>query len=508
MQYISRLEIAIGGLEPPDTRGAARASRKSKGSLLKSCLWPAALAFAGCTTIPDDLGRGEIEAMVAERGHAHEVAVQADTTASLIEQLIAAPLTPENAVRITFLNNPALAAEIARLGFGAAELYEAGRISNPVFNAAFLDANVAGEKDQITYGLAVSFTDLLTLSSRKRLSQGAFAALKQSLGAEVMRFAAATEKHYFEYVAAVQVANLRKQAAIAAGLSAALTERYHAAGNVSVADLAVQKATASEERLRSLRTEDEAEAARNALATSLGLSMAGSWTVPKQLPLPVAAESNLDSLLQVAHESRLDLLAARTDAEVRADRLGVVNWTRWLGEVDLGAEHERETSGTRLTGPTVGLELPIFTTHRDQQLRADAEWQRSIADVRRITIDVDNSVRLAYAVLNNTRARVEETGGVLIPQRVEAVAQAQAEANFMLTSVFELIRLKQLEYDAYQAHIEAIRDYWLQRSALALAVGNALPGTPGSLPAELPSGQPSPEPAAKQDHDHHHGGTP
>ena len=483
----------------PDACGTA-----GVGQVLRTLLWPAVLALAGCTTIPADLGRSDIEALAGDRGHAHAIATPESDTASLVQELTAEPLTPESAVQITFLNNPALAGELARLGFGAAELYEAGRISNPVFNAAFLDANVAGEKDQITYGLAVSFTDLLTLSSRKRLSEGAFVALKQTLGAEVMRFAADTETRYYEYVSALQVARLRRQTAIAAELSAALTERFYEAGNVSAADRAVQRATASEARLHALESDDESGLARSALATALGLSTGGSWTVPEQLPLPVAAESDLDSLLKVAHESRLDLLAARTDAEVRADRLGVVGWTRWLGKVDLGVEHERETSGTRLTGPTVGLELPVFTAHREQQLRADAELQRAIAEVRRIVVDVDNSVRLAYAILLNARTRVEETGQVLIPQRTEAVTQAQSEANYMLTSVFELIRLKQLEYDAYQAHIEAIRDYWLQRSALALAVGNALPGAASEFPSE-----PIPvEPAAVKEHEHHHGGTP
>lgn len=463
------------------------------------------LFIAGCTTVPADLGRGEVTALLAERGQHNELPDGDEAAMAMLDTLTAVPLTPQSAVRITFLNNPSLSAEIARLGFGAAEVYEAGRISNPVFSAAFLDSNFAGDKDQITYGLAVSFTDLLTLSSRKRLSEGAFAAMKQSLGAKVMRHAAGTEASYYRYVSAMQVAKLRAQTAIAAELSAAMTERYHAAGNVTAGDLALQKATASEARLDALAAESESEVARSALATALGLSSGAGWTVPDQLPLPMPSESDLESLLKLAEASRLDLAAARTDAAVRADRLGVVNWTRWLGDVDLGIEHERETSGTRLTGPTVGLEVPIFNTHRDAVLRADAELQSAIAEVRRISIDIDNGVRLAYALLLNTRARVDETRAVLIPQRIEAVAQAQAEANFMLTDVFELIRLKQLEYDAYQAHIESIRDYWLQRSALGLAVGNSLPAGEQILEESIEPDSPiRPEEPATDHSGHHH----
>ena len=46
----------------------------------------------------------------------------------------------------------------------------------------------------------------------------------------------------------------------------------------------------------------------------------------------------------------------------------------------------------------------------------------------------------------------------------------------MLIGAFELIQSKQLEYDSYAAYIEAIRDYWLARTALARAVGRKLPG--------------------------------
>ena len=60
---------------------------------------------------------------------------------------------------------------------------------------------------------------------------------------------------------------------------------------------------------------------------------------------------------------------------------------------------------------------------------------------------------MAYAELQNTRARVAEYRTVLIPQRVETVARAQEEVNYMLIGIFELLALKQDEYDAYQGYL-------------------------------------------------------
>ena len=64
---------------------------------------------------------------------------------------------------------------------------------------------------------------------------------------------------------------------------------------------------------------------------------------------------------------------------------------------------------------------------------------------------------------------------VLIPQRVATVTAAQQEFNYMLIGAFELIALKQDEYDTYQGYLEAISDYWTARAELGLAAGAALP---------------------------------
>jgi len=440
----------------------------------KPRLWTviAVLALSGCASAPVDLGRGEVDALVTARGQSIDVA-----TDELLASLTAAPLSPESAVRIALINNPQLQSTYATLGFGAADVYEAGRIRNPLISGSVLSSNAAGEVDQVTLGLVMSFTDLITLPARKRLSLGAFAALQQSVGAEVLIVAADAEKAYYEYVGAQQVAALRAQIAKAGALSAALAQRFREAGNMTPRELALERATASEARLDALEAEVAAFAARTELAAILGLSVGGSWSAPAALHLPLETEDELDGLLVTAKETRLDLAAARTQADVLADRLGVVNWTRWLGELDVGYERERETDGVRLTGPTVDWEIPVFNQHKDAVLRANADLQIAINELRRISIDVDNSVRMAYAELENTRARLAEYRTVLIPQRIETVARAQEEVNYMLIGIFELLALKQDEYDAYQGYLETIRDYWLARADLSLATGSVLPSS-------------------------------
>jgi len=432
--------------------------------------------LSACTTIPTDLGRSEVDNLLAERGRSSANMNAEQAPAELLGSLTAEPLTADAAVQIALLNNAGLQATYAELGFAAADVYAAGRIRNPVLSASVLDSSVAGAANQVTLGLALSLTDLLTLPARKRLSEAAFAALRLSLGDAALRTSAATEQAWYDYAAALQIAAMRQQIASAASASEQMAERFFTAGNINARDLALQRAAASEARLQVLHAEADTLTARSSLANLLGLSTAANWTVLDRLPAPPAHEDDLESLIDLAQSSRLDLAAARTQADLQADRLGVVNWTRWLGELELGYEREKESDGSRLTGPGLAWEIPIFTQNRDQQLRAEASMKKAVFEVQRLDLEVDNQVRLSHAELINTRAQIAELRDGLIPQRVESSARAQEEVNFMLMGVFELLAIKQDEYQSYQTYLEAVRNYWLARTDLRLAVGNALPG--------------------------------
>ncbi len=431
------------------------------------------LGLSGCASVPADLGRSDVDSLVTERGQA----VDTGDTAALLASLVTPALSADDTVRIALINNPELQATYAELGFAVADVYEAGRIRNPILSGSVLSSNRSGELDQVSLGLVTSFTDFITLPARKRLAAAEYAAVKQLIGAAVLETAADAESAYYQYVGAKQVSALRTQIAKAAGLSVALAERYHDAGNLTPRELAMERAAAAEAQLEAFAAGAEAYAMRTALGTVMGLSVNGSWDASAQLPVPLASDGPLDELLELAAQSRLDLAAARAHADRVADQRGVTGWTRWLGELDVGVERERETDGARLTGPTADWELPLFTQNRDALMRLDAELLIAIAEVRRLTLAVTNEVHLAFAETANARARVTAYRDTLVPARVAITARAKEEESFMLIGIFELLEIKQQEYDAYQGYLEVVRDYWLARTELARAVGNTLPGS-------------------------------
>lgn len=470
-------------------------------SLLPGILVTSALLLAtGCTSLPPDLGRGQIDQLVAERGYPVD-----SRTEELLASLTSTPLSAESAMRIALINNPQLQSSYARLGFAAADVYEAGRIRNPVFSAAARNSNEPGADDLITFGLAASFADLITLRARSRLAGQAFTAFQQETSQTVLTMAATAEKAYYNYVGARQIAVLRQQIARAGNLSAALAERFREAGNLAPRDHAMEQSIASLAKIKALEAEAESFAARTELASVMGLSAGDSWQVSSSLQLPPKEEESLSRLLALAGEKRLDLAAAKTSLKMLADQRGLLGWSRWLDGLELDLEKELDTDRSRLAGPGVHWSLPVFSSNRGRLLRADAELQTAVNEVRQIQTDVDNSVRLAYTGLQNLRARIDEFQSRLIPQRIETTARAQEEVNFMLTGVFDLLALKQAEYDAAEAYLGTIRDYWLARADLALAVGASLPAPAG--PVKTISAEDLVSPAVEtpeSEHRHHH----
>ncbi len=340
--------------------------------------------LTGCTSIPADSGRGDVNDWVRARGRVLAPSVDQDV-ASLVRDALRQPLTADEAVRIALLQNPGLRATYARLGLASADLYEAGRLSNPRLSASLLKSSVSGER--LTLGLAQSFADLLLLPTRSRLGIAQFTQVKQDVAHDVLSLAARVEQSHYRLVGAQQIAAMRELTATAAAASAELAQRLQGAGNIKQLELARERAAASEARLAALAAQSEVMAARSAHARILGLQPETQWSVESALAAPLAAEEDVETLVALARTSRLDLAAARgriqsmTDAERSARR------SRWFGNVDVGVEREREPDGERLTGPTLALELPVFNLRAGAAMRAAGELERSRAELAGLELE-------------------------------------------------------------------------------------------------------------------------
>ena len=91
--------------------------------------------LTGCASFSPDGGFGKVEQAVTERGAGEakwvRSADEANSVDARVKELLAQPLSAQDAVRIALLNNPGLQARYAELGIAEADLVQASRWSGP-----------------------------------------------------------------------------------------------------------------------------------------------------------------------------------------------------------------------------------------------------------------------------------------------------------------------------------------------------------------------------------------
>lgn len=466
-----------------------------------------ALALSGCASMAPRAGDQDVNALLADR-HGPQMARpgpgSAAQEAQAIKEWLDQPMTADSAVRVAMLRSPRLQQEYARLGLAHAEVLEAVQLANPrlSLSRAYLSP---GDGYQRTAGLSLPLVDLLVLPVRARLAHAEFGRAKLEIASAVLGVAADVEAAWYGYVGARQVADLRAAVSEGAEASAELARRFHAAGNISELQLNLELAAASGARIDAARARAEAARARLALNTLVGLSgEEADWKASDRLLLPVEREDDPAELAALARDSSLELLSARRQADILADALGITRRLRWLGGTEIGYERETDPDGSRLQGPSLSLELPIFNQGQARVARSEALLAKARARVAQAELGVDNAIRLGSQQVRELAAVVAIHREALIPQREKVVERSQQEQNYMLIGVFELIQAKLKEYDAYEGYLVAVRDYWLARVELMRAVGQRLPSD-ASARARTPSVRDilAPADGAAMDHSGH-----
>ena len=462
-----------------------------------------AALLSGCASIPSDWGRSDVADLARSHGRS---APDGSEAAAFTRQALDRPLTPEIAVQLALLNNPGLRRDTAELGFAAAQVYDAGRLANPVLSAVRLSpGDSTAANASLTLGIAVNFVNLLFLPANSRFAGAQFESAKLSLAARTLDLASEVEAAYYEAVGAEQLAQMREAVAKAARASAGLGQRFFDAGNISRRELAMEQASASQAELDALAARAEVIEARSKLHRLMGLSSSQDvWALEARLAEPLQREDNLDALIKLAAESRLDVASARKNAEALAARFGLERRTRLINGIQVGVEREKDFDGSINVGPTLELELPLFNWGGGRVAAAQASLAQAEASLDEAVLDSGNEVKLAYAKLISAKTRAERYRDSLIPQREAVVARMQEEVNYMLVGIFELLVAKQQEYEAYAGYLEAVRDYWIARAELTQAVGRRLPSSDQPAEATLdPAELTRPKSAAAMDHSSH-----
>ena len=127
----------------------------------------------------------------------------------------------------------------------------------------------------------------------------------------------------------------------------------------------------------------------------------------------------------------------------------------------------------RVSGPTLGLKLPVFDQGQAAVARLESQLLQSQRRLEDLSIRVRSQVRQARDFMIAARALTEYYRDRLLPDRRDIVALTLEQYNMMFQSTYDLLAAREREVETERAYIESWRDYWIARTELERALGGS-----------------------------------
>ena len=455
-----------------------------------------ALAMAllgGCATFSEDRGFGLTQQTAKDRLGKDAAWIKteadADSVKAKVQALLAKPLSADDAVQIALYNNPGLQATYAELGISESDLVASGRIDNPRYT--FMRAIDRLGETKIESLLSFGVMSLITLPMRMEAAGRRFEGTKRGVTAEMLRTASETRKAYIQTVAAAQTMQYMAQVKESAEAGADLARRMARAGNFTRLTQMREHAFYSDATAQMARSQQAAVAAREQLTRLMGLNDSAAFRLPERLPdIPKTPRAE-GEIAKESMQERLDVTAARFEAEAMAASLGLTRITRFTNVLDIGRTRIDEGQSPRKRGWEVGFEIPLFDWGSARVAGAEARYLRAAERIRETTVNAQSEVREAYSAYRTQYDLAKHYRDEIVPLRKKISDEMLLRYSGNLKSVFELLADSREQVMAVNGAIEAQRDFWTAEADLQLA----LIGKPSNLGMGGEMGQMAAKPA-------------
>ncbi|UUZ71499.1 TolC family protein [Polaromonas sp. P1(28)-8] len=442
-----------------------------------SALATAGLVLAGCASVNVDqvvrdtndttntFTQGKLELSRTEQ--------QGQARAKLSSELLAKPLTMDDAVQLALSNSPAVQTLLAQSWADMAQANQAGRIANPLFTFERMRFG-----DELELGRLLSFglLDILTLPRRQAISRSQIAQARVQLGANVVEQVTQVRQAWVRAVAAQQTLQYAGQVNSTAQASAELARRMQQVGNFTKLQRARQQVFYADATAQLASSQHAATAAREELTRQLGLTdaQAGQLKLPERLP-DLPKEPRQPGVVSAnATQQRLDVQMARNQLDVAGQSQGL-NLITSLVDVELGIRRDTvfdNAAGTSTPrrGYELGIRLPIFDWGSAQR---DAMNAQSLAAANRYESTVrgaSSQLRESYSAYRTAYDVARHYHDEIVPLRKTMADENVLRYNGMLIGVFELLADNREHISSVIAAINAYQQFWLADAALAASM--------------------------------------
>jgi len=376
-----------------------------------------------------------------------------------LDALLAEPLDADGAVAVALLNNRGLQAAFAEIGIGAADLVRSWRPENPRFGYARLRR---GGEREIERSVGFDPLSLLLLPFAAEIEAHRFERTRLLALHEALSLAWRARRGWYEAVAAAATAAYARQAREAAEVQLELARRMRGAGSFGELDVLHARLFEVEAAGGLARAEAAATAARERLARLLGLWGDDlAFRLPERLPALPEAPRGAGEVEREAVASRLDVRAARAEAEALSRAYGLTDATRFVNVLEVGYVRNSETGLHDQRGYEIALEVPLFDFGDAKASRAEHSYMRAVHRLSEVAVAARSAAREAwrgYRVAYDLAAHYRDA---VLPLRDRVAEEMMLRYNGMLVSVFDLLVDRRQQLAVAIAALEAQRDFWL-----------------------------------------------
>lgn len=450
--------------------------------------------LGGCAAFSKDGGFGAVEQVAKERLNKDAMWQRGDRERDnirfAVKELLASPLSADNAVQAALLNNPGLQATYAELGIAEADLVQAGRMTNPHF--AYLRTSEGGAR-KLEWALTFPIVDLLTMPLRTRIEGRRFEQVKLAVAGRMLEVATVTRNSWIESVASEESVRYLERVKLAAEASAELAGRMERAGNFNRLDRMREEVFHAETSAQLARARQAAVAGRESLTRMIGLSGDDvAFRLPERLPGLPADKPEFGDIEARAMTERLDVQAAARETERLAGSLGLTRATRFINVLELGPAATKEDPEPWKRGFEVSLQLPIFDWGGARVTKAEAIYMQALHRVAETAVNARSEVREAYSAYHTAYDTAKRYRDEIVPLRKKISEENMLRYNGMLISVFELLADAREQVGAVNGYIGALRDFWLSESDLQASFNGSPTGRRASAPGAFGGMAPNP----------------
>jgi len=447
-------------------------------------LIPTAATLFGCASVQPTQARRDVGEIVERRVGLADVVPEkqdADSRARVrtrVAELMAEPLTVERALQVAMLNNRELRATLEDLGVAQAELVQAGLLENPTISGDLVNST-RGYGLGGGLALSQSLLSAFLIPAKRNLARSRLAHAVVTVGQATLMLARDVRVAFVRAQAAEQALGLYRGRAQAAEVAHELAQRQFDAGNITPLDQQLFAASLDRARVELADAQLAVTVAREDLTRLLGLwGEDVAWTFAAPLDSALPPETELGNLEQQGMRDRLDLSAARFETQSIEYAL-TLRRRGMIPQLNVGISARNEVGDDIghewVLGPSLSLELPIFDPGHADIARIQAFLRQAQHRLQDMAIHVRSEIRVHRTQLVAARRKVEYYERTVLPRAESITELTLQQYNAMLVGTYQLLETRTDQIDSRREYVEALRDYWVARSELELAVGGRIP---------------------------------